>query len=251
MVLGAPVRSYVVKSYRLEDLANAIKRGRETVVTLNVAHLRMLADSSDFRTSYSTASIITLDSQFLNTYFFDRKLTVASGADLIRHISQTAVLSGLRTLLIGNLDETIARRVLPGSTVEVLRPSFGFIGKPDEIASIVQACRTAAPDVIFIAVGAPQSECLARHLREGGVDQASIVCCGAAFEFVAGLQSRSPALLQKLGLEWFWRMSTNPKRLVRRYLQDASFIWRHRKQYLRLKRTSRLVLGEAVFDFRP
>jgi UDP-N-acetyl-D-mannosaminuronic acid transferase (WecB/TagA/CpsF family) len=45
-----------------------------------------------------------------------------------------------------------------------------------------------------------------------------MVCVGAAFDFIAGLKRQAPAWMQRWGLEWLFRLSTEPRRLWRRYL---------------------------------
>lgn len=57
---------------------------------------------------------------------------------------------------------------------------------------------------------------------------------GAAFDFLAGAKAQAPAWVQKLGLEWLFRLVTEPRRLWKRYLkQNPRFVWNFARQYLR------------------
>ena len=90
----------------------------------------------------------------------------------------------------------------------------------------------------FLAVGSPQQELLAHRvaLRAGaGRDDAGgcALCIGAALRFVVGEEKRAPVIMQKLGLEWSYRLGQDPVRLWRRYLVDGpkifAMVWRWRR----------------------
>ena len=69
-------------------------------------------------------------------------------------------------------------------------------------------------------MGAPKQEIWANQYRER-LDATTILCVGATIDFLAGEQHRAPEWIQNCGMEWFHRMCTNPKRLVKRYAKDA------------------------------
>jgi N-acetylglucosaminyldiphosphoundecaprenol N-acetyl-beta-D-mannosaminyltransferase len=233
------------------SLTDAVKAGSQTVFTLNLAHIRLLSSDHDFRKSYMAASVVTLDSRFLNIYFLKGRHGVLTGSDFVRYTVARGTLRGCSVLIIGNLEPSHAARLLAGSSVEVLTPSFGFYDRPEEIASIVGAVGAKDPDIIFIAVGAPQSERLARELRTAETLRGSIICCGAAFEFLTGKQTRAPSFVARFGAEWLWRIYTNPRRLLMRYLQDAVFILRNAGQFLHLAKSRVLEFDGVRIHFPP
>ena len=60
----------------------------------------------------------------------------------------------------------------------------------------------------------------------GSVDAPVLIGCGAAFDFNAGLKRQAPRWMQRSGLEWTFRLMTEPRRLWRRYLiGNAKFVW--------------------------
>lgn len=239
-----------VQSVTYSAMAEAARRTRATIFTLNMMHIRLLAQDREFRESYRIASLISLDSNCLNKYFLRGSMRVGTGSDFVRFLRATAALRDKSILIFGNISAAEARAVMPCRELAVMRPAFGFIRDSGAVAELVAAARAAAPDVILIAVGSPQSEKLALRLRRAGVGEASILCCGAALEFETGAQVRSPDLLKRGGAEWMWRLTRDPRRLGRRYLADAGFILSLFGQFRRLARSRTLALGDMLLEFR-
>ncbi|WP_167858480.1 WecB/TagA/CpsF family glycosyltransferase [Methylobacterium nonmethylotrophicum] len=240
----------VVRGLSFDAVTAALVRGRATVFTLNMMHMRLLARNPEFRESYRQASIVTLDSNLLNICFLRRRMTVATGSDLVRHLSARRSLRDRSVLVIGNVTREEAGAVMASRQLDVLRPPFGFIHDPEAVEAVVAQVQAIAPDVIFIAVGAPQSEILALRLRRAGLAAPSILACGAAFEFVLGKQSRSPVALRRIGLEWAWRLAGNPRRLAGRYARDAGFLLSMLGPLTRLARSGAVKVGGLQLQFR-
>lgn len=90
-------------------------------------------------------------------------------------------------------------------------------------AALRERIRAARPDILFVAFGQPRGETwIAEHLQELGVP----VCVqvGASLDFVAGRIRRAPRRLQKVGMEWAYRMWLEPSRLGPRYARNAVFL---------------------------
>jgi N-acetylglucosaminyldiphosphoundecaprenol N-acetyl-beta-D-mannosaminyltransferase len=83
---------------------------------------------------------------------------------------------------------------------------------------------------IFLAVGSPRQERLAKCLQERGVATGVGLCIGASLLFLTGSEKRAPKPLRQAGLEWVWRLGINPRRMWRRYLVDdivvLRLVWR-------------------------
>ena len=74
--------------------------------------------------------------------------------------------------------------------------------------------------LLVLAVGAPKSEVWTfRHANQLG--DVNVLCIGAAVEFVTGLKRRSPRWMRRAGLEWLWRVASEPRRLFKRYFMDS------------------------------
>ena len=106
----------------------------------------------------------------------------------------------------------------PGLRVAGLSPSFGF--DVDEVAGTVVE---AKPDLVFVGLGYPLQEEVISVLRPL-LPGAWFLGCGAAINFVAGDHSRAPGWMQRGGLEWLYRLGSEPRRLAGRYLRhDAPY----------------------------
>ena len=77
----------------------------------------------------------------------------------------------------------------------------------------------AAPDLVFVGLGFPRQERLIERLRQELPD-AWCLACGGGISMAAGVVSRAPRVLQRLGFEWVHRLVLEPRRLARRYLRD-------------------------------
>ncbi|MDF2743866.1 MAG: glycosyl transferase, WecB/TagA/CpsF family [Actinomycetia bacterium] len=87
---------------------------------------------------------------------------------------------------------------------------------PDEDARVVAGINRSGARILFVGLGAPKQE---RWMAERkGAVEAVMIGVGAAFDFLAGRKRQAPAILQRLGLEWLFRLLNEPRRLWRRYL---------------------------------
>ncbi len=88
---------------------------------------------------------------------------------------------------------------------------------------LIGRIRDARPHLLFAALGQPKGEIwLAENLRKLGAPVNHQV--GASFDFLAGRTARAPRWIQRIGLEWLYRMVGDPKRLGPRYAKNAWFL---------------------------
>lgn len=81
---------------------------------------------------------------------------------------------------------------------------------------VIGSIRGAAPDLIWVGLGAPKQE-LFMHHRWDALKPAVLLGVGAAFDFLAGSVRRAPAWMRRLGMEWLYRLACEPGRLWKRY----------------------------------
>lgn len=146
------------------------------------------------------------------------------GSDLIFSIPAAAARAGLSIYLLGGAGDTgeqTARELVgrhPTLRVAGIHsPPFGFEKHPEQVEHMRALVAEAAPDIVFVALSFPKGERLIQQIR-GARPQAWWIGVGAAFDFVAGAIERAPSWMQRTGTEWIFRMTQDPKRLVRRYL---------------------------------
>ena len=155
-----------------------------------------------------------------------------AGSDLIYHIAELAGKHGWRLFFLGAA-EGVAEKAL-----EILKARYPglvaagtFSGSPraEENDAIVAQIKAARPDVLLVAFGAPaQDKWIARNLEQLGVPVSMGV--GGSFDFVVGVVPRAPRWLQRLNLEWLFRLWQQPRRAGRIFkavvVFPLTFLWR-------------------------
>jgi N-acetylglucosaminyldiphosphoundecaprenol N-acetyl-beta-D-mannosaminyltransferase len=106
------------------------------------------------------------------------------------------------------------------SVVGTYSPPLGFEHDPEECRAIIERINQAEPELVVLGLGAPKQELwIDKHHAELSARWA--LCVGACIDFLAGEKRRAPLWMQKLCLEWLFRLGSEPKRLFKRYLFDG------------------------------
>ena len=194
------------------------------VVTPNVDHLIRYHDDPVFRQLYADASYVLLDSRFLSHLFravSGKQIRVCTGSDLTaRLFSQVIRPTDSVVLIGGSADQARALAQTYGlQSLHHHNPPMGFIRDPQEVEACLSFVEAHSPfRFCFIAVGAPQQETLAQMLKARGIARGLALCIGASINFMTGQERRAPSWMQRVGLEWLYRLAADPRRLARRYL---------------------------------
>lgn len=152
-----------------------------------------------------------------------------AGADLIYRLSEHSAARGYRIYFYGAA-EGIARRtadILSGLYPKLQvagwqSPPYGAISNIERERSL-DHIRDAEPDILLVALGQPKGEYwIQRHYRS--LDIPLSIQVGASFDFVAGVFQRAPRLFQRTGLEWLYRLCSDPRRLAPRYARNFWFL---------------------------
>lgn len=152
-----------------------------------------------------------------------------TGSDLVPMLAEMAAGKGHSLYLLGGapgVGEKAAdslRKRFPGVRIAgQYSPPLADVISMDH-SSILGQLKAANPDILLIAFGAPKQEKFANlHVREWSIPVS--IGVGGTLDFLAGTQIRAPRIVQKLALEWLWRMMTAPRRLARRYWADLLFL---------------------------
>lgn len=213
------------------------------VVTPNVDHAVRLAsadrhdDGRTVQAAYDSASFRLCDSRVLAALarLCGIGLPVVPGSDLTVRLFADVIRAGDRIMIVGGdagLPEAL-RALHPAVSFDQHRPPMGL--RRDAAALDAAADRVARSGArfAFLAVGSPQQELLAHRIALRGNAGGCALCIGAALRFIVGDEIRAPRLIQKLGLEWAYRLGRDPVRLWRRYLVDGprifGMVWRWRR----------------------
>ncbi|WP_239105059.1 WecB/TagA/CpsF family glycosyltransferase [Microbispora rosea] len=199
------------------------------VVTPNVDICRAAACDPSLRALIDTAELAVADGMPLvwASRLLGRPLPErVTGADLIWSLTGAAAARGLPVYLIGGPPGVAeaARDALrgryPGLVVAgVHAPPYGFETDPAALAEVRGRLVAARPSLVFVGLGFPRQDRLIAQLR-ADLPGAWFVGCGAAIAFAAGSVRRAPGWMGDHGLEWLFRLISEPQRLARRYLVD-------------------------------
>jgi exopolysaccharide biosynthesis WecB/TagA/CpsF family protein len=214
----------------VDHVIAALKRGEGGhLVTPNIDICRAAARDPEARALVENAELAVADgmpllwaARLLGTPLPAR----ITGADLIWSLSEAAAFYRVPVYLLGGPHGAPERAAFaladrhPGLIVSGWRcPPHGFEDMPGEREAIRAALVRAAPRLVFVGLGFPRQERLIAELREH-LPGAWFVGCGSAIAFAAGAVRRAPAWMQRTGLEWLYRLASEPGRLGRRYLRD-------------------------------
>jgi N-acetylglucosaminyldiphosphoundecaprenol N-acetyl-beta-D-mannosaminyltransferase len=159
------------------------------------------------------------------------------GPDLMDRACARAARSGQRFYFYGGRNQ--------GALVELSRmlrlrhPGLRIVGgyappfrtlTDAEHEAIAEDIRRTRADVVWVGIGVPKQEKWMAQMRDR-LDAAVLIGVGAAFDFHAGLVPQAPPALQRLGLEWLYRLRQEPRRLWRRYARyNPRFMWAFARQ---------------------
>jgi N-acetylglucosaminyldiphosphoundecaprenol N-acetyl-beta-D-mannosaminyltransferase len=135
------------------------------------------------------------------------------------------------TLLIKNLKQRFPNLNISG----VYSPPFRELSK-EENEAIVEIINKASPDVLWVGLGCPKQQLWMYAHKDNKLGVPVMVGVGAAFDFVAHTKPQAPLWMRDNGLEWLFRLVTEPKRLWKRYLVgNTLFAGLFLKEYIKLK----------------
>jgi N-acetylglucosaminyldiphosphoundecaprenol N-acetyl-beta-D-mannosaminyltransferase len=210
----------------LAEVARLVESGQGgTVFTPNVDHVVQAEQDGRLAEAYRDASISVADgmpvvwaSRLLRQPVPER----VAGSDLVHPLFRIAAQRGWRVYVLGGA---------PGVAQEALRilaehyPGFEVAGTdaPEVGADggcapeVIERIRAAQPHLVFVALGCPKQEFWIQRTAPQAPGPVYLGV-GASFDFIAGKVPRAPEWMREAGLEWFFRLAREPRRLWRRYL---------------------------------
>lgn len=232
LVWGLPLKPYSLENAldRIDQLID--QRKPSYFITANL-HYAMLSNQDErLRQVNAGADFILADgmplvwaSRLMKTPLPER----VAGSDLIWRICERAARKGRRIFLLGGaagIADEAARRLVenyPGLAIAgIACPPFRKL-TPAEEKSLLTQIRDSRPDLLLVAFGQPKGELwIADHYEKLLISVS--VQIGASLDFVAGKVHRAPRWMQRVGLEWAYRLAQEPCRLSGRYVRNAMFL---------------------------
>ena len=217
-ILGINI-SAVDTAATLATIEEFVRSGRpHMVVTADSSAVVLAQKDRELREIINAADLVTPDS--VGILWAARRFGTplperVSGVDIVEFLCDRAARSGYRVFLLGAAPGTAeaAAKTLqqkyPG--LIVAGTHHGFF-RPEDSASVIERIREAKPDILFVAMGIPlQEKWIHRHLEELQVPVSMGV--GGTFDIVSGRVKRAPKWIRQHGLEWFFRLANNPRKI--------------------------------------
>lgn len=243
-ILGCRVDALTLAS-ATERVLGWAQRGESRYVCVAAVNNVMTGRSDpDFLRVHNEADLVTSDGMplvwGLRLLGLERAERVY-GLELTVHICEAAARAGVPVgfyggapEVLGELTEGIRDRYPGLRIVYVQSPPFRPLDEAED-REVVEAIRASGARILFVGLGCPKQErWMAEHR---GRVAAVMLGVGAAFDFLAGRKPVAPAWMQRSGLEWLFRLATEPRRLWRRYtFQNPVFIALFTAQLIRSRR---------------
>jgi len=225
-ILGVGV-SALTMPLALEQIGGWIERGERRYVCCTNTHLITEAQSKPaLREALNQAGLVTPDGMplvWLSRRLGQPEVGRVYGPDLLLAACEAGLGRGWRHYFYGGgpgvaelLAERLSGRFAGLQVAGCSAPPFRALA-PEEDRAEVERINAARANLVWVGLGAPKQELwMAAHL--GQVEAAVMLGVGAAFDFHAGLKKQAPLWMQRGGLEWLFRLLSEPRRLGPRYL---------------------------------
>jgi N-acetylglucosaminyldiphosphoundecaprenol N-acetyl-beta-D-mannosaminyltransferase len=215
----------------LIDLEQTIRSAEEAMrlrcrlqhVALNVAKFVYMQKNQELRDDVLTADIIGVDG--MGIVFAARLFGVGvpervAGVDLMERLLELCAAKGHRPYFLGATEKALSGALhnlrIRFPNLEIAGSQHGYYPRESE-ADVVAAIRAAGADCLFIGMSTPQKErFLAAH--RDTINVPFIMGVGGGIDIIAGITKRAPVWMQRIGLEWLYRIMQEPRRMWKRYI---------------------------------
>lgn len=197
------------------------------LATLNLDHIAKLKACEKYAQAYQKQDLVIADGwPIVALSRLARKpIELMPGSDMILPLCRLAAETNTSVAFVGSTDKALAAAAtrlmarVPGlQIVLTLAPSMVFSPESHEAEDIFRQLNESGAGLCFLALGAPKQEitaALGRRLSPS----VGFVSIGAGLDFLGGQQMRAPWVIRRVGMEWFWRALTHPRRLLPRYMR--------------------------------
>lgn len=216
----------------VDAIVQAAHSRTPAIVSLHAAHAVVTASNDDeLREAVNKFQIVAPDGQpvrwALNKLYRTRLRDRVYGPELMLRLCKRAAGEGVSIYLYGGVNDGLLDKLRWNLTAKFPKLRIAGAESPpfrplteEEDRRAVQRINDSGAGLVFIGLGCPKQDRFAFEHREklDGVQ----ICVGAAFDFHAGVKKIAPAWMQRRGLEWLYRLLSEPRRLFRRYLVTNS-----------------------------
>ena len=227
-VLGVGISVLNLRTAR-EAIAGAVQARRKGCICVTGVHGVMEAQADEaFKKILNGAFLCTPDGMpmvWAGKLNGQREMSRVYGPDLMLEVCAWSETSGCRHFFYGGADgvaELLARKLKAKfpklAVVGTFMPPFRALNA-DEVMKLQAQISAAQPDILWVGLSTPKQEkFMAEFLPK--LDVTLMIGVGAAFDFHSGRVRQAPRWMQRSGLEWFYRLCCEPRRLAKRYYRN-------------------------------
>ncbi len=241
--LGIPVDSLTMTE-TISIIENAISNNKRiNHVVINAGKVVSMQNDRDLFESVASCDVINADGQSIiwAARFLGKKLPErVAGIDLMQHLVDLAYRKGYKCFFLGAKEEIVKKVV--SIYAEKFGPQViagyrnGYFAKNEE-PEVARQIAESGTQLLFVAITSPKKENFLYEYRDMLSNVNFTMGVGGTFDVIAGYTKRAPGWIQNIGLEWFYRLIQEPKRMWRRYLVgNTKFLWIIFKERLKYKK---------------
>ncbi|MBP2001797.1 N-acetylglucosaminyldiphosphoundecaprenol N-acetyl-beta-D-mannosaminyltransferase [Paenibacillus shirakamiensis] len=219
-VFGIPVCKWGMQD-TVNYLVQAVESGApHQIITANPIMVMAAIENPSYKAMMQKADLIVPDGT--GVVWASRKAGQpvqerVAGFDLMHELLKQGEVRGWKVFLLGSTSEVIqeasARLQLQYPRVNIVGQRDGFFG-PNDDQEVIRQIQNVQPDLLFVARGADTQEpWIAKHKQQLNVPV--IMGVGGSFDVISGRTKRAPKFMQKMHMEWFYRLLREPTRLRR------------------------------------
>ncbi|MCE2576849.1 WecB/TagA/CpsF family glycosyltransferase [Komagataeibacter sp. FNDCR2] len=206
------------------------QEGVGLIITPNIQHISLMQHNQKFVQACRHAAILTCDGFPLLYYAKMRGQKIAgrvTGRGIVADLmARPDLLARHRIFMVLDSERTVAaarewaQRHGLQDKIAFAVPPYGFENDPEYASHLASSIRHHQITLLFMGVGAPRSEIFVDQYRDV-LPPCWALCIGQALLVALGLTPQPPPLVQKLNVEWLWRIALEPRRLLTRYIYSA------------------------------
>ena len=223
-----------VDSLTVEDILDLLDEG--ILFTINPEHLYQLQRSHEFAEAYANATYVSCDSIYVYRaiQLLGRRIEHrASGSDIVpafwrKHADNPAIKifllgakPGVAQKARARINQSVGREIVVGAH----GPSFAFLDDEEETSAAIEMINSSGATCLIVGLGAPKQEIWINRNRNRMPGVKVYMGVGATIDYEADAVRRAPKWMRHNGLEWIYRVATEPRRYVRRYARNTEFFW--------------------------
>ncbi len=215
-VLGVQLSNLSKEEIRLKINQFLKSEGNKFITTINPEIILKAKDDPNYKKQLNTADLSICDGYgiYLISSFFNKKIKCRyPGADMTVDLLRMCELKSIPAFVIACRNSLSSPEAIKRSCKKLF-PKLKIDAEYTS-SKVFEQINSTNAGVIFVNFGAPEQEKFIFENRKKFKTAKIIIGVGGSFDFVTGNMKRAPVYIRRLGLEWFWRLYQEPKRIRR------------------------------------